>query len=126
MWIKGWISLAALLGITWLFGFAFTHYNQCAYCFVILNGLQGLFIFIFRCVCNVQYRNAFVQKFKSLYPNRKDFNYNKNNSNVKSESKVFALTQSKTIGKFFYFLYSLFSLVITVMIIIIIIIILLI
>lgn len=69
LWIKGCISLSALLGITWLLGIAYVHFNQLfAYSFVILNGLQGFFIFLFRCVCNVQYKTALLQKLKSCFP----------------------------------------------------------
>jgi hypothetical protein len=41
IWIRGWFSLSALLGVTWLFGLAYIEFNHSfVYIFVVLNGFQ--------------------------------------------------------------------------------------
>ncbi|KAJ9588433.1 hypothetical protein L9F63_018166, partial [Diploptera punctata] len=65
IWIRGWFSLSALLGITWLFGLAYMEFNHSfVYIFVVLNGCQGVFIFLFRCVLSEQVRHSVVSTVK--------------------------------------------------------------
>ncbi|XP_021912954.1 adhesion G protein-coupled receptor L3-like [Zootermopsis nevadensis] len=65
IWIRGWFSLSALLGITWLFGLAYMEFNHSfVYVFVVLNGCQGLFIFLFRCVLSHQVRVSVTTRVK--------------------------------------------------------------
>jgi len=77
-WIRGWFSLSALLGVTWIFGFFYIQWDHnFAYAFITLNGcqvykinvvmnlriylrlLQGIFIFLTRVVFNEQVKSAF-------------------------------------------------------------------
>ncbi|KAF4531000.1 hypothetical protein B566_EDAN009744 [Ephemera danica] len=65
IWIRGWFSLSALLGITWLFGFVYMEwYYNLAYVFIVLTGLQGVFIFLSRVVFNDQVKSAFKRSAK--------------------------------------------------------------
>nr|CAD7438097.1 unnamed protein product [Timema bartmani] len=64
-WLKGWFSLCSLLGVTWVFGLAFMeYYPSFEYIFVILNGCQGVFIFLFRCLLNKQVRSSVLNEAK--------------------------------------------------------------
>ncbi|XP_022255105.1 adhesion G protein-coupled receptor L2-like [Limulus polyphemus] len=60
--LKGSFSLMVLLGLTWTFGFFLTSEKTMvmAYIFLVLNGLQGLFIFIFHILVNENYRNRLL------------------------------------------------------------------
>ncbi|RDD44468.1 Adhesion G-protein coupled receptor D1 [Trichoplax sp. H2] len=62
------ILLMPLLGLTWTFGLLAADDNTVffAYLFVILNGLQGVFIFISQCVYNSEVRNGF-RRFMNRY-----------------------------------------------------------
>ena len=50
--VKGVVILTPLLGINWLFGLLAVnkHLVVFEFMFVLLNSLQGLFIFLFHCV----------------------------------------------------------------------------
>lgn len=66
IWCKGLAFLCTLLGVTWLVGLLYMetdlpHVVQ--YLFVLLNGLQGVYIFIFQCILNNQVRPVLVQFF---------------------------------------------------------------
>jgi len=55
------ISLTFLLGLTWITGFLlYSEYIAMAYIFTIVNGLQGVVIFIDRCIINEKIRNAAI------------------------------------------------------------------
>ncbi|XP_076347019.1 adhesion G protein-coupled receptor L2-like isoform X2 [Tachypleus tridentatus] len=60
--LKGSFSLMVLLGLTWIFGFFLTSEKTMvmAYIFLVLNGLQGVFIFIFHILVNEKYRNRLL------------------------------------------------------------------
>uniref|UniRef100_UPI00398EA3D4 adhesion G protein-coupled receptor F5-like n=1 Tax=Pristiophorus japonicus TaxID=55135 RepID=UPI00398EA3D4 len=62
--------LTPLLGLTWVLGFAYLNKKPSVavdYIFNILNGLQGLFIFIFGIIMDSKVQEALTQKF-SLSP----------------------------------------------------------
>ena len=58
-YVKGVILLIFLLGSTWIFGLLYLVFNNIylAYAFTILNSLQGVGIFVFQCLLNVNMRN---------------------------------------------------------------------
>ena len=58
-YVKGVILLIFLLGSTWIFGLLYLVFNNIylAYAFIILNSLQGVGIFVFQCLLNVNMRN---------------------------------------------------------------------
>jgi len=61
------ISLTFLLGLTWITGFLlYSESVAVAYIFTIANGLQGVVIFIDRCVLNKKIRNAAIATIKCL------------------------------------------------------------
>ncbi|XP_070579547.1 uncharacterized protein [Ptychodera flava] len=64
--IRAAVVLVPLLGVTWIFGvFAIskqTIFFQ--YLFVILNSLQGVFIFIFHCLLNEEVKTSFRRKYR--------------------------------------------------------------
>ncbi|KAK2719817.1 adhesion G protein-coupled receptor L1-like isoform X2 [Artemia franciscana] len=52
-WVKGSLALVFIMGITWMFGMlTFIPDIWPLYLFGTLNGLQGVFIFIFQCMLN--------------------------------------------------------------------------
>lgn len=66
IWCKGLAFLCTLLGVTWLVGLVYMESDLpqiIEYLFVLLNGLQGVYIFIFQCVLNNQVRPVLVQFF---------------------------------------------------------------
>ncbi|KAK2565200.1 Adhesion G-protein coupled receptor D1 [Acropora cervicornis] len=70
--LKSITVLFPLLGITWIFG-VLALGNQTIvfqYLFALCNSLQGLFIFIFHCLCNSEIRRAFQRK-REIWSNRK-------------------------------------------------------
>ncbi|XP_076335615.1 adhesion G protein-coupled receptor L2-like isoform X2 [Tachypleus tridentatus] len=64
-WLKGTFSLMTLLGLTWVVGFFFNTEATVgfAYLFVIMNGLQGVFIFIFNVMMNDKVQNYLVRVY---------------------------------------------------------------
>ncbi|KAL3868657.1 hypothetical protein ACJMK2_041435 [Sinanodonta woodiana] len=60
-WIQGALALEVLLGLTWIFGYFYISQEMLvmAYLFTIFNSLQGLFIFIFHCICNKKVRKEY-------------------------------------------------------------------
>lgn len=66
IWCKGLASLCTLLGVTWLVALIFIEEDLPVvfeFLFVLLNGLQGVYIFIFQCVLNNQVRPVLFQFF---------------------------------------------------------------
>ena len=57
--VKGVVLLVFLLGSTWIFGLLYLAFNNIylAYTFTILNSLQGVGIFVFQCLLNINMRN---------------------------------------------------------------------
>uniref|UniRef100_T1JDI4 G-protein coupled receptors family 2 profile 2 domain-containing protein n=1 Tax=Strigamia maritima TaxID=126957 RepID=T1JDI4_STRMM len=68
-YIKGAVSLTTLLGITWIFGyFNFLDKTKTlTYIFIILNGLQGLFIFIFHCISNENVKRVLMKNLLEMF-----------------------------------------------------------
>ncbi|XP_071950532.1 adhesion G-protein coupled receptor D1-like [Antedon mediterranea] len=64
---RGTIMLLPLMGTTWLIGpFAIgSNAKFVEYIFNILNGCQGLFIFLIYCVFDNEMKECFQQRFKS-------------------------------------------------------------
>lgn len=61
------LSLTFLLGLTWITGFLLvTDLIVFAFAFTIANGLQGVVIFIDRCIINRKIRNAIAANVKRL------------------------------------------------------------
>ena len=58
-YVKGVVLLIFPLGSTWTFGLLYLAFNNIylAYAFTILNSLQGVGIFVFQCLLNVNMRN---------------------------------------------------------------------
>jgi len=68
---RGVFFLTFLLGITWVFGFLlFSDLIVFAFIFTIANGLQGVVIFIERCILNKKIRNEIIANLKRFptYP----------------------------------------------------------
>jgi len=62
------ISLTCLLGLTWLTGFLlYSETTALAFIFTIANGLQGVFIFVDRCLLNVKIRTALLDGLKRFH-----------------------------------------------------------
>ncbi|XP_059142869.1 adhesion G protein-coupled receptor L3-like isoform X2 [Physella acuta] len=78
-WLKGAIVLAILLGLTWLLGVLYLNEESVviAYCFTILNSLQGMFIFFFHCIRNEKVQKEYrkVARRTSWLPNCIRVNY---------------------------------------------------
>ena len=55
-YVKGVVLLMFLLGSTWTFGLLYLAFNN-IYAFTILNSHQGVGIFVFQCLLNVNMRN---------------------------------------------------------------------
>ncbi|XP_015756752.1 PREDICTED: adhesion G-protein coupled receptor D1-like [Acropora digitifera] len=70
--LKSITVLFPLLGITWIFGVLALGSQTIVfqYLFALCNSLQGLFIFIFHCLCNSEIRRAFQRK-REIWSNRK-------------------------------------------------------
>ncbi|XP_035208883.1 latrophilin-like protein LAT-2 isoform X3 [Stegodyphus dumicola] len=64
--LKGMTSLMCLLGFTWAFGFFYVPKNPAisAYLFVILNGLQGVFLFVTQMIFNDHVRHKLLFAYK--------------------------------------------------------------
>ncbi|KAK3577482.1 hypothetical protein CHS0354_026429 [Potamilus streckersoni] len=60
-WIQGALALEVLLGLTWIFGYFYISQEMLvmAYLFTVFNSLQGLFIYIFHCLCNKKVRKEY-------------------------------------------------------------------
>lgn len=69
-WLKGWTSLFILVGLTWLIGLAYIHHAVFwfSYVFIVLNGLQGLFIFLFEIVFNGKTRSTLTRVIRGRLP----------------------------------------------------------
>lgn len=65
-WIQGAMALEVLLGLTWVIGFFFLNVNSVAvaYIFTVLNSTQGLYIFVFHCICNKKARKEYRRVMK--------------------------------------------------------------
>lgn len=67
----GVVSLSFLLGLTWMTGFfMYPEMIAFAFVFIVSNGLQGVSIFITRCLLNQRIRTALKDSSQRL---RKDF-----------------------------------------------------
>ncbi|XP_040580537.1 adhesion G protein-coupled receptor L3 isoform X2 [Lepeophtheirus salmonis] len=69
LYFRGSTSLLCVLGITWIFGFAYFSegFAWVAYIFVVLNSLQGVFILIFHVLLNEKARQDTRRFFKKNY-----------------------------------------------------------
>uniref|UniRef100_T1KNL5 G-protein coupled receptors family 2 profile 2 domain-containing protein n=1 Tax=Tetranychus urticae TaxID=32264 RepID=T1KNL5_TETUR len=69
-WLKGSCSLMILLGITWSIGFLYFHEysNWLSYAFIVVNGSQGVFIFLFEIVTNSKARPAIIRMVSGKFP----------------------------------------------------------
>lgn len=69
-WLKGWTSLFILVGLTWLIGLVYIHHAVFwfSYVFIVLNGLQGLFIFLFEIVFNGKTRSTLTRVIRGRIP----------------------------------------------------------
>lgn len=70
-WLKGWTSLLILVGLTWLSGLLYIHesVSWLSYPFICLNGLQGLFIFLFEILLNGKTRKSLIVALRFQMPN---------------------------------------------------------
>lgn len=65
------LSLTCLLGLSWLLGFLmYAETIVFAYMFTIVNGLQGVAIFLFRCLLNDEVRTNLFDRWKRHRKNR--------------------------------------------------------
>ncbi|XP_074663101.1 adhesion G-protein coupled receptor G6-like isoform X2 [Tubulanus polymorphus] len=99
--IKGAIGVLLLLGLTWIFGLLSikeTATSIFSYIFVLLNALQGLFIFVFYCVLKKEVRVA----WKNVL-DKKDTVFLSNNkgthSTTLSETKTRKLSHAESFHK---------------------------
>lgn len=100
--LKGALFLLPLLGLTWTVGFMSVSEGTLVfqYLFVILNSLQGLFIFLFYCAMNKEVRTALSRRFSQVAlesGGSKSLSLRavaKLKSSGKSTSPVFRLTDS--------------------------------
>ncbi|KAI1307610.1 Adhesion G protein-coupled receptor L3 [Halotydeus destructor] len=85
-WLKGWTSLTILLGATWVFGLLYIHESVSwfSYVFIVLNGLQGVFIFLFEVVLN---NNARAALMKNLHGKLSSNTVSKTTSNLTIRTK---------------------------------------
>ena len=62
-WFKGWITLLLLLGLTWILGFLMIidKYQIASYIFILLNSLQGFYIFLFEICFNIKSRSTIIK-----------------------------------------------------------------
>lgn len=62
-WFRGWITLMLLLGLTWIIGFLMIIdvYQIASYTFILLNSLQGFYIFLFEIVLNIKCRSTIIK-----------------------------------------------------------------
>ena len=63
-WIRGALSLTAIMGLTWISGFFLlvenlAVANLAAYVFTVFNASQGIFIFLFHIALNEEVRSHF-------------------------------------------------------------------
>ncbi|CAG2175302.1 unnamed protein product [Oppiella nova] len=71
-WMKGFVSLVVVLGITWISFLLYIHeFGQWfSYLFIIFNGLQGVFIFMFQILLNEKARTFVRKSYQSRHPSR--------------------------------------------------------
>ncbi|XP_022089464.1 adhesion G protein-coupled receptor L3-like isoform X2 [Acanthaster planci] len=87
---KSAMMLVPLLGISWIIGL-FTQYSMALeYAFVILNGLQGFFMFVFYCLLSSEVRTALRHEMKK----RADRNMDSSGNVVKTN--IWTLSSNKT------------------------------
>ncbi|GFT67767.1 adhesion G protein-coupled receptor L3 [Nephila pilipes] len=74
-WARGSLSVMCLLGLTWCLGLFYINrtLHVFSYIFIILNGLQGVFIFVFHILLNEKIKNICFMKWKR----KKEQNWNK-------------------------------------------------
>ena len=62
-WFKGWLTLMLLLGLTWLVGFLMIvdTYQIASYIFILINSLQGFYIFLFEIALNIKSRSIIIK-----------------------------------------------------------------
>ena len=95
--LRALILLLPVLGITWLLGFLVNIPKAEVYflvVFVVINGLQGVFIFYIYCVKNSHFRRVFSRKWKEMSTNLigSDIYHSSNNNRM----SVAASQQSKS------------------------------
>ena len=66
---RGWLGLALLLGLTWIFGLAakLTSSFELSVLFVVVNSLQGILIFIFTVLLGQRFRTRFRREIDSRF-----------------------------------------------------------
>lgn len=62
-WFKGWLTLMLLLGLTWIIGFLMIvdTYQIASYIFILINSLQGFYIFLFEIALNLKSRSIIIK-----------------------------------------------------------------
>lgn len=62
-WFKGWLTLMLLLGLTWALGFLMIvdTYQIASYIFILINSLQGFYIFLFEIAFNLKSRSTIIK-----------------------------------------------------------------
>ncbi|XP_014668499.1 PREDICTED: adhesion G protein-coupled receptor B2-like [Priapulus caudatus] len=91
--------LVPLLGVTWIFGFlqSIDYLSEVSqYLFVILNSIQGLFIFVFHCLLDARVREAATRRWRqrsTLIMARQDVSAQTTNSRM---SRTFHALRSLT------------------------------
>ncbi|CAL1261254.1 unnamed protein product [Larinioides sclopetarius] len=97
-WARGSLSVMCLLGLTWCIGLFYISktFHVVSYIFTLLNGLQGVFIFIFHILLNEK-----IQSFCSTKWKAKKQYWNKNSkqtSNNRGHSKSSTRTSIESNG----------------------------
>ncbi|XP_054153265.1 adhesion G protein-coupled receptor E3-like [Oppia nitens] len=95
-WMKGFVSLVIMLGITWISFLLYIHEfgQHFSYIFIVLNGLQGVFIFTFQILLNEKARNVVSKSYRKRQPSRYLSSLYKSTS-----TNVFTSMRSKSLSR---------------------------
>ncbi|XP_055927305.1 adhesion G protein-coupled receptor L4-like isoform X2 [Argiope bruennichi] len=91
-WARGSLSVMCLLGLTWCLGLFYINktFHVVSYIFTLLNGLQGVFIFIFHIVLNEKIQSFCFTKWKgkNQYWNKNSKQTSNNRGHSKSSTRT--------------------------------------
>ncbi|GFY61608.1 adhesion G protein-coupled receptor L3 [Trichonephila inaurata madagascariensis] len=95
-WARGSLSVTCLLGLTWCLGLFYINktLHVFSYVFILLNGLQGVFIFVFHILLNEKVQTICFMKWKR----KKQPNWIKQTSSNRLHSKLSTRTSVDSNG----------------------------
>ena len=94
-WLRNFITLSYLLGITWIIGFTVKFHPALEYIFVFLNASIGVFILLYMVVFNGKIREAsqraitrqtITSKFSSMWKTDSSSGYSSGNGTIERSS----------------------------------------